>query len=132
MAKRKRAKAPTNILSRLRRHLKSDPAKLSVLEQTFAAYERPNLHLAVEEILKELPAPTEVIGIVAQHSYEVPRLSMLSRDMTVRYFDAGPVEYQDVPLADGRQLACVTCGLYFVHRSDGPMVLLVTEDRYHR
>src|SRR5262249_30270875 len=131
MAKRKRGKPRAGLLSRLRRHLKSDPAKLSVLEQTFAVYERPNLHLAIEEILQKLSAPTEVIGIVAQHSYEVPWLSMLSRDMTERYIDAGPVEYQDVPLADGRQLACVRCGLYFVHRSDGPLALLVTEDRYH-
>ena len=35
-----------------------------------------------------------------------------------------------MPLADGRQLACVKCGLYLLRDADGPLALLLTEERY--
>jgi hypothetical protein len=40
------------------------------------------------------------------------------------------VEYTDVALADGRQLACIKRGLYFLKEADGPLALLIAEDRY--
>ncbi len=132
MAKRKRSASRSILLGRLRRHLKEDPAKLPVLDQTFATYERPNLHLAMEELQRELPEPAELVGVVARHDYETARLAKLSRETTARYYEAGPVAYTDVPLADGRQLACVKCGLYFLRDAGGPLALLLDEDRLHQ
>src|SRR5437016_153714 len=124
MARKKRLVKRHSLLPRLRKHLGADPATLPVLEQNFATYERPNLHLAIEEILQELTDPHELVGIVAQIQYDLPRLSKLSRESTARYYETGPVEYTDVPLADGRHLACVKGGLYVLRDVDSPLVLL--------
>jgi cell division protease FtsH len=129
MTKKKRPAKRFTLLTRLRRHLKRDPAELPVLEQRFDNYERPNLHLAIEELSQELARKPELAGLVTRYDHESPRLAKLSRESTVRSYEAGPVEYSDVPLADGRQLACVRCGLYFVDNGV-PLVLLVTHDRF--
>src|SRR4051794_5385468 len=124
MAKRKRRVLKRySLLPRLRKHLGADPGSLPVLEQNFACYERPNLHMAIEEVLQELGAGHELLGIVSQMQYDLPRLSKLSRESTARYYESGPVEYVDVPLADGRQLACVKGGAYLLRDADGPVVL---------
>lgn len=130
MAKRKRPARQFSVLTRLRKHLKADPALMPVVAQDLAVYERPNLHLAIEELRQEVAEPGELLGIVTQIQYESPRLPKLSRESTTRYYETGSVEYIDMPLADGRQLACVTCGLYLLRDGDGPVALLVTQDRY--
>ena len=56
MPKPKRRPPRFALLAHLRRHLKVDPATLPVLEQTFSLYERPNLHLAIEELLRQTQA----------------------------------------------------------------------------
>lgn len=132
MAKVKRSKKRAALLARLRKHLGMDPAKLTVLEQEFAVYERPNLHLAIEELLQELPPEVDLVGVVPHHDYQTARLARLCREATAREYDEGPVEYSDTPLADGRQLACVRCGLYLLRTGGGPIALLVTQDRYYR
>lgn len=67
MAKSKRkarSKRVPVLLRQLREHFKGNPAKLPVIEQQFAPYERPNLHLAVEELLNEPARQTGLVGIV--------------------------------------------------------------------
>jgi hypothetical protein len=132
MTKKKRAAKRTTPLARLRRHLKADPAELPVVEQHFDTYERPNLHLAIEELLRALPEQAGLFGVVTQYDHESPRLARLSRAATAKRYASGPVEYTDVALADGRQLACVRCGLYLLRGGDGPLALLLTEDHYRQ
>ncbi len=124
--------AKAGLLRRLRKHLGADPAMLPVLEQTFALYERPNLHLAVDEVLDALKSRAELIGVVTLRDYDTLKLAKLTRKSTVKYYEEGPVEYSDVPVAGGQQLACVKHGLYLLHGDDGPLVLLITEDRHFR
>lgn len=130
--KKKSSTKSSGVLSLMRKHLKTDPALLPVVEQNFDAYERPNLHLAVEELLGELPEQPKLIGVVTQQEYDRPRLARLSQASSAKWYGAGPVEYKDVALAGGQELACVKCGLYFVREAEGPLLLLVTEDRFHR
>jgi hypothetical protein len=121
----------SGLLRRLRRHLGTDPAKLQVLRQDFGDYDRPNLHLAIEEILGALTKPHEVVGIVTRNDYDSIALAKLTRQTTARTYEAGPVEFADVALADGRQLACVKRGLYFLHSQKQPLALLVTIANFH-
>lgn len=131
MARKKRAMRRSGLLWRLRRHLKQDPGKLAVLEQTFDAYERPNLHLAIEELLQEKDVNAESMGVLTQHEYDSARLAKMSRASTARYYEAGSVEYADVPLADGRQLACIKRALFLLQEQAGPLALLVESDQHH-
>jgi cell division protease FtsH len=126
------AEAKSAILERLRAHFGCEPAQLPVVEQGFAFHERPNLHLAIEELLGGPGGGTELIGIVVPEDFHSVSLSKLSREVTAVGFDEGPVEYFDVALANDRQLACVKRGLYFFRDQDQPVVLLVTEQQYVR
>jgi hypothetical protein len=131
MAKTKRKQRAAALLAKVRKHLQADPARLPVLEQVFQAYERPNLHLAIEEILGGLAKQVFIVGVVPQHDYETVRLAKFSRQSTAREYFEGPVEYVDVPLADGRQLACIRRGLFLLALANQPIVMLVTQERYY-
>ncbi len=115
------------LLHRLRRHFDQDPATLPVVEQNFASYERPNLHLVFEELLGASQCHADLVGVVALEEYPGATLARLSRKNSARKFDAGPVEYRDVPLADGQHLACVKHGLYLFHDDGRPVAALITE-----
>jgi hypothetical protein len=130
MAKKKRAKADPALLKRLRTHFGEDPARLPVVEQHFDPYERPNLHLAVEELLEGPGRRAELIGIVVPEDYYGVSLAKLSRATTGKKFEEGPVEYVDVPLPGERQLACVKRGAWFFRDENAPAVLLVSQERY--
>jgi hypothetical protein len=119
-----------NLLRRLREHFGGDPARLPVVEQEFAAYERPNLHLAIEETLGEPGRRAELIGLLVLEQYREARLALFTHPASARHFEEGPVKYVDVPLADGQQLACVKRGLYLFH-DDQPVAMLVTESGHH-
>jgi cell division protease FtsH len=96
-----------------------------VIEQEFEEYQRPNLHLALEELIPA-DAGRQLLGVVTSHAYDTVNLPKLARSETAREFQRGPVEYRETPLADDRTLACVNRGLY-LFRDDGiPLVLLVT------
>jgi hypothetical protein len=131
MAAKKSAVKRSGLLWQLRRHLTTDPAKLAVLEQTFASYERPNLHLALQEIMKDLPQPPEPLGVLTAHEYDAARLAKVARASFAKHYEVGSVEYTDVPLADGRQLACIKRALFLVREPSGPLALLVEQD-YHQ
>ena len=114
------------LLNRLKDHFDSDPAMLPVIGQDVEVYERPNMHLAIEEMLGD--GKSELVGIV-DFDFEVT-LARISRQSSAKEFDEGPVEYFDVPLAGGRKLACVKNGIYFFDEDGTKCVLLVGEKRY--
>jgi len=128
MAKRKRTPRRTGLVWRLRSHLKADPGKLAVVEQILESYERPNLHLAVEEVIRKMPEKPEQLGVLTPHEYDYARLAKISRASTGKHYEAGSVEYTDVPLADGRQLACIKRALFLIQERAGPLALLVEQD----
>jgi hypothetical protein len=128
MAKQKRTTRRAGLVWRLRTHLKADPGKLAVLEQVFESYERPNLHLALGDLIREMPQKPEQMGVLTQHEYDYARLAKMSRASTAKHYEAGSVEYTDVPLADGRQLACIKRALFLIQEPAGPLALLIEQD----
>jgi cell division protease FtsH len=130
MPSKPRAKKVPPAMQRLRKHFGVDPGVLPVVERQFAIYERPNLHLAIEELLSEKKRSAELVGVLASQDYDAPSLARLARPALARYFELGPVEYVDVPLPAGRQLACVKNGLYFIRDGKLPLALLVTNVRH--
>jgi hypothetical protein len=122
---------PSALLQRLREHFGQDPARLPVIKQHFALYERPNLHLALEEIVGDPQRQAELLGVVVLADYGTPSLARLSREMSAAQFDEGPVEYVDVPLPGDQQLACTKNGLYLLHDAGRPLALLLTEPMHN-
>ena len=132
MAKKTAKKRPpTSLLTRrLREHFDGEPADLPVVEQQFGLHERPNLHLAIEEMLGSANRRAKLLGVLAHDEYHSPSLGRLSRKAAAKSFEQGPVEYVDVALPAGRHLSCVKSGLYLVHEDDGPLALLITMPRH--
>ena len=130
MANKKRPVRRTGLYWRLHKHLAQYPGKLAVFEQTFEAYERPNLHLAIEELLQELKEKVERLGVLTQHEYDSARLAKMARAATAKNYESGSVEYTDVPLADGRLLACIKRALFLIREPAGALALLVEKDHH--
>src|SRR5438045_903039 len=105
-SRKKKSPRPA-LFTRLRKHFGTDPAKLPVVEQSFQAYDRANLHLTVEELLAGSDPPPELVGVVLPHQYSGVSLAKLTRPTTAKGYEEGPVEYVDVQLADEQRLACV-------------------------
>jgi hypothetical protein len=126
------AAAEPALLQRLRTHFGGDPARLPVVEQTFDFYERPNLHLAIEECLAEPGRRAELVGIVAQDDYHPVSLARLTRPASASLFDEGPVEYRDQDLPGGKSLSCVKRGAYFLRDGELPLVMLLSEQHFTR
>src|SRR5205823_3255508 len=72
------AVAEPSLLQRLRTHFGCEPAALPVLEQHYEPHERPNLHLALEELLEEPGRRAELFGVVVADEYHSPSLARLS------------------------------------------------------
>jgi hypothetical protein len=127
---RKKGKSAPGLLRRLNKHFGCDPAELPVVEQQLGLHDRPNLHLALEEMLGDAGRRSELLGVLAHQEHHGPSLARLSRAEPARHFEEGPVEYTDVALPGGRNLACVKNGLYLVREQAGPLALLVSKPPY--
>ena len=115
-------------LKRLWKHFGTDPATLALVSQSFAPYDRPNIHLALEKLLGKRGITADLEGIIAVNAYERSSIAKLCREATARSYLPGPVEYHDVEVADGKRQACVKGGIYWIKTRSSPVVLLITED----
>src|SRR5215831_17925727 len=116
----------------LRSHFRTDPWKLPVVVETVEPFQRPNLHLTIEELLAAVDPPPGLVGMVTPDHTHGPSLSKLSRPASAAPFEEGPVEYLDVPLADDCRLTCVKQGLYLFKADGHPIALLVSEPPFFR
>ena len=87
---------------RIRRHFGMDPARLVLVSQKYSAYDRPNIHLALEKLFSGKQIKAELEGIILIDHYEDVSLAKLSRQLTAQRFLPGPVEYRDVEVANGK------------------------------
>src|SRR4051812_4348616 len=100
MSKAKDSKDKDYFFKHLKKHLKADPSRLEVIEQSVQPYERPNLQLAIQEMLSADGVEAELEGVLPAEEYHSVSLAKLSRGATAREVLAGPVEYHDVEVAD--------------------------------
>jgi hypothetical protein len=126
------ATAEPELFARLRTHFGTEPSRLPVVEQGFQFYHRPNLHLAIQELLAESGRDATLIGVIVAQEYQSVTLAKLSRPRSAAGYDEGPVEYADVDLAGGRRLACLKRGLYLFRDAETPIALLISETLHPR
>ena len=75
------------LLVRLWAHFAQDPGRLPVLEQEFARYERPNVHMAIEELLSPPESQSELVGVVLHEEYQSVTLAKMVRPTTSMAMD---------------------------------------------
>ncbi len=118
----------TSLIKQIQKHIGRNASESPVVRQDFQIYERPNLHLAIEELVHKNGRQSP-IGIV-ERDYEVS-LARLVNEASAKDFSQGPVEYVDVALGPNEQLACVKTGVYLFKDDGGAnLALLVNAERH--
>lgn len=109
----------------VRRHLRVPIEQCPVVNEVFANYECPNIHLALEQVI----GPQ-----VARKPYGVPcgaTLAELARSHFWSGYTVGPPEFADLSVGVDERMACVSRGLFLVQDEQGePVVLLLGEVQY--
>jgi hypothetical protein len=126
-------KREPSLLQQLSQHFGGPLVSLPVLQRNFEVYERPNVHLAIEQLARESAPGFRLIGIVSGEDYTEINLAKLTHPDTADRFREGPVQYADQAIDLDASLACVQCGLYTLHFGEEPVVILLTTPIYsHR
>lgn len=121
---------PDRIDRKLKKLFDGDPSRLPVVKQKFAAYERPNIHLGLEEALAVDGIKSELHGVVIPAGYYEVGLAKLADPIEGKKIRTGAVEYQDVEIASGEQLAAVRNGLFLIREGKKSFALFVHEERF--
>ncbi|PWU02844.1 MAG: hypothetical protein C5B53_01165 [Candidatus Melainabacteria bacterium] len=106
----------------LQTHFDCDPTTLPIIGEGFEDFEHANVHLALEEYLKQENRETKIIGVMA-HDMLTSNLSSLmapSRASLMGSIGAkeGPVQYVNVEAGHETILTCVKSGLYLISQSE--------------
>jgi hypothetical protein len=109
-------------------HLGEAANELPVLRQSFEDYERPNLHLAIEELIADGVRLEKLFGVV-ERDYPATLSRLVSADSDSD-FRSGPVEYIDLGVGSDSNVACVKRGVYLLREGDKPCALLVTNEEH--
>lgn len=105
------------LIQRLREHLGTDPAGLSVVSQELPPYQLVDVHVALDRWLEAEPGRSfEIIGISGDQRRFHPLSELLSG--ASRYgIGVGPIDYVDLADSPDSTRSCVRFGLYLL--SDG-------------
>src|SRR5262249_20207991 len=109
-------------------HLGASVCELPVLRQSFEDYERPNLHLAIEELTAADVRLVRLFGVV-ERDYHVT-LSRLTSADAAGDFREGPVEYIDLDIGPDASVACVKRGVYLLREESHPLAMLISNEEH--
>ena len=115
-AMREAAERPeSELVARIRAHLGAEPAELPITGAGFPGTEHANLQLAIDAVL----AGAELVGFTAGHlPYPYAGLAaILAPNSPYGRIKAGPVQYTNVEVGDGRVIQCVANGIFFAERA---------------
>ena len=114
-------------LERVRAHLRTEPADLPVTSLSVRLADRPNLQLALDDVL----ADRELVGVpphVTDGGEGFPGL--LGRNFGV-HVTSSPVQYADVEVGDGRVMRCIAGALILAEFDGTPFALLIASGGGH-
>ncbi|HEV3164708.1 MAG TPA: AAA family ATPase [Isosphaeraceae bacterium] len=134
MASHKKAEEAPFFVRKLHEHLGAPPATLPIVSETFAERDHPNVHIALANYIAGEGRSADVLGVTGiQYRFGGQSLSELVAEHKGQAGGAveGPVEYVNIPLEEGRVLACIKRGLFLIRQEAWPLVVFVREiDRY--
>ena len=118
------ATAPSPIRERLDDHMGDDSSILPVVSEGYAAYDHPNLQVALDAFLEHEGRTWQLIGLSGQQ-----RRWMSLSDLVATAHHAGvgigSVDLVNLPIGPDDTLACVAFGLYLIDDHGERMVGLV-------
>jgi len=109
---------------RLREHFGADPAGLPVVSRPLAAWDRPNLTVALEAWLPG--RRYEVVGIPVSQGYRAGLAELVRGGPWMPDVEFGGVEHVTVPLGESESIRSVRSALWLIFDEDGePLVLML-------
>jgi hypothetical protein len=128
------AAAPTEepiFRRRLREHFGCEPNELQTLSEKFPPHDHANVHSALEAELGGADGPVATFGVINPYPHMNATFSMLAAPGKSRLtgddgLAEGPVEYVNIPLGEGRVVACVQSGLFLLRRGGEPIAILMS------
>jgi hypothetical protein len=112
----------------LREHFGVDPATFPVTVDTIAAYDLPNLQLALDAYLGRDGLEHSMVGFGGHVGYAEMSLSGLVHDLGFG-ITVGPVRRTVVKLDGERSLPCITAGLFLITEAEVRAAVLVMKGR---
>jgi hypothetical protein len=120
---------------KLREHFGKDPASLPIVSESFAKYNHANVFLALEDYCKADGRSSSIVGVQNGFmGFKAMNLSELVAPTTAATMvgiggpKEGPVQYINIPLSDGRKLACIQMGLYLIRTATERLAVLLRPD----
>lgn len=115
---------------RIGAHFGGGAETLPIVSHKFPEYEHPNVQRALDDLAakeREAGHPVDLVGITSEHKRYQPiaLAGLLSPGEHYGAPTAGPVEYQQVEVADGQTISCIHCGLFLVKPGGTPLAVLV-------
>ncbi|HLY38305.1 MAG TPA: AAA family ATPase, partial [Candidatus Binatia bacterium] len=111
-------------------HFGVEAVRLPIVAEAFPAADHPNVQMALDAYLAAPGRSATVAGITAVHEHLGVSLSHLVAEGGGLFGgqppDEGPVEYVNIGLEDGRVLACVQRGVFFIDDGNERLVALVS------
>jgi len=110
--------------TRLAAHFGTDPTTLPVVTRSLAAWDRPNLTVALDAWLED--REHEVVGIPVMHGYRAGLAEMVRGGEFLADLKLGGVEHVTVPLGEHEAVRCPRSALWLVRDAGGePLVLML-------
>jgi cell division protease FtsH len=114
---------------RLTEHFGADPATYPLTAETIAAYDLPNLQLALDAYLADAGRQHSLIGFGGPVHHMELSLAGLVHEFGFGLAE-GPVRRTVVPLEHGHTVTCVTIGLFLISDGDDRLAALVLQGRH--
>lgn len=109
---------------RLRGHFAVDPFDLPVVSRALAAWDRPNLTVALDTWL--VTRRSEVLGVPVMQGYRAGLAELVRGSQWLPSIEFGGVEHITVALGSEDEVRCVRSGLWLIYDEDEePLVLFL-------
>ncbi|MEA2218566.1 MAG: hypothetical protein QOJ35_1192 [Solirubrobacteraceae bacterium] len=108
---------------RLREHFGCEPGELPVISRPLEAWDRPNLHVALEAWLEG--RDVEVVGVSVMEGYRAGLAELVRGGSWSGHVELGGVEHVTVPLGGDESLTCVQSGLWLVRDGERRVALML-------
>jgi len=121
----------TGFQHRLREHFGADPSGFPATSLDIAEYDQPNVQVALDAYLAAPGRSADVVGFTGASHLELSLALLVSPGRYAMSAEPGPVGRTVIELDEGRSLAYVTTGLFFVRDGDSRLaVLMARPQRY--
>jgi len=110
------------ISDRLKEFLETDARSLSIIKESFAPHDLPNLQIAFDRFLSHPERSAEQIGVMMQHFNPGSGLSILLSSGPWPAVPIGPVQFRSIELAGGQRLRAMETGLYLIQDRGAKLV----------